>query len=72
MTEFEKNVLYLEEEKGVLYRKEVDGLLRFRQEELRIKKDSIVPYNNMVYLVFIQTIIMVAQTLLFAGIYFKL
>ena len=76
MTEFEKNVLSLEEERVSLYRKEVEDLLRVRQKDLQLKEDStarsIVPYNKMVYLVFIQTIVMVAQTLLFAGIYFKL
>ena len=76
MTEFEKGILALEEERVNLYRKDVDDLLSLRQENLRIKeehtKGTINQYNKMVHLAFIQIIVMVAQTLLFTGIYFKL
>ena len=76
MTEFELDVVALEQERLNLYREDVENAIKTREKSLEHNLEnasrSLVPYNKMVYLVFIQTLIMVAQTLLFAGIYFKL
>lgn len=73
---FSENALYKECKRIDIYKKEVEDAAKDRLESIRLNKENaaktLVSYNKMLYLGLVQTILMFTQTLLFAGIYFKL
>jgi hypothetical protein len=74
-----EDLLYTEQEKLKIYDRDVTSTILTRGESLNIQREirdattrSILLYEKMLYVIFVQTILMITQTLLFAGIYFKL
>lgn len=63
---------FLERRRLDIYEKETENANNNRLASLKFNKKNAEQYDKMVFLVFIQTLIAVTQTLLFAGIYFKL
>jgi hypothetical protein len=77
--EFEDRMLEIESERSDAYNKDVAFGILSKEKELEFKEElknitfkSSTVYEKMLYVVFIQTLLLSIQTLVFIGIYFKL